>query len=104
MEPPKAKQPRTARKGALAETPSRIRRTPRVRKAPGAETQTDQNTAAARADEPRADREQMIREAAYFKAERRGFAGGSPEQDWLEAEAEIERVASPERGAAGQKR
>jgi hypothetical protein len=35
-------------------------------------------------------RVQMISEAAYFKAEDRGFAGGDPEQDWLLAEAEID--------------
>lgn len=34
-------------------------------------------------------REQMIAEAAYFRAERRGFEGGDPLADWLEAEAEI---------------
>ena len=28
----------------------------------------------------------MIAEAAYYKAEHRGFAGGNPEQDWWEAE------------------
>ena len=32
---------------------------------------------------------QMIARAAYFRAEARGFAGGSPEQDWFEAEAEL---------------
>ncbi len=34
---------------------------------------------------------QMIREAAYFRAASRGFQGGSAEQDWLEAEAQIDR-------------
>lgn len=34
----------------------------------------------------------MIAEAAYFHAERRGFRGGDPAQDWLEAEAEIDRI------------
>jgi hypothetical protein len=32
----------------------------------------------------------MIAERAYFKAERRGFQGGNPEEDWYEAEAEID--------------
>jgi hypothetical protein len=34
----------------------------------------------------------MIAEAAYFRAERRGFQGGAAEatRDWLEAEAEID--------------
>ncbi|HZD52703.1 MAG TPA: DUF2934 domain-containing protein [Woeseiaceae bacterium] len=34
---------------------------------------------------------QMVAEAAYFRAERRGFNGGDAVADWLEAEAEIDR-------------
>jgi hypothetical protein len=37
-------------------------------------------------------REQMIRDAAYLRAERRGFCDGDPLQDWVEAEAEINRL------------
>lgn len=37
-------------------------------------------------------REDMIKQAAYRRAERRGFAGGDPQQDWREAEAEVERA------------
>ncbi len=33
-----------------------------------------------------------IAEAAYYIAERRGFRGGSPDEDWCEAEAEIDRM------------
>lgn len=36
----------------------------------------------------------MIAEAAYYRAERRGFSGGNPLQDWVEAEAEIDRLLS----------
>lgn len=36
------------------------------------------------------ERRRMIAEAAYYRAERRGFAGGDPVEDWLTAEAEIE--------------
>ena len=32
----------------------------------------------------------MIEEAAYFRAERRGFTGGDPVEDWVSAEVEIE--------------
>lgn len=32
---------------------------------------------------------EMVATAAYHRAEARGFIGGSPEQDWFEAEAEI---------------
>lgn len=35
-------------------------------------------------------REQMIAEAAYFHAERRGFAPGNEVSDWIQAEADIE--------------
>jgi len=40
------------------------------------------------------EREQLIAEAAYYRAERRGFQGGDPMQDWIEAEAEVERTLS----------
>lgn len=36
-------------------------------------------------------REEMIREAAYFRAERRGFESGHEIEDWLAAEREFER-------------
>lgn len=36
------------------------------------------------------EREQMIAEAAYFRAEQRGFQGGDPQQDWIMAEKEID--------------
>jgi len=35
------------------------------------------------------ERERMIREAAYFRAERRGFAPGDEMSDWLAAESEV---------------
>jgi hypothetical protein len=35
-------------------------------------------------------RPQLIAQAAYFIAERRGFAPGNELEDWLQAEAEIE--------------
>jgi hypothetical protein len=37
-------------------------------------------------------RYQMIAEAAYFRAEKRGFIGGDSGQDWIEAEAEIDSL------------
>jgi hypothetical protein len=33
--------------------------------------------------------QEMVAAAAYYRAEARGFRGSSPEQDWLEAEAEL---------------
>ena len=37
-------------------------------------------------------REQLISEAAYFRAEQRGFAPGNEMADWLDAEADVERM------------
>jgi hypothetical protein len=36
------------------------------------------------------ERRQRIAEAAYFRAERRGFAGGDPVADWIDAEHEVD--------------
>lgn len=48
------------------------------------------------------ERYRMIAEAAYFRAEKRGFVGGDMAEDWLQAEAETERLLqqrqTPERG------
>ena len=38
------------------------------------------------------ERETLIARAAYFRAEKRGFAPGSELQDWVEAEAELLRL------------
>jgi hypothetical protein len=40
-------------------------------------------------------RQRKIAEAAYFKAERRGFAGGRELDDWLAAEQEVDRATRP---------
>ncbi len=44
------------------------------------------------------ERRRMIAEAAYFRAVRRGFGEGSAEQDWYEAEAEIDATLKHPRG------
>lgn len=41
-------------------------------------------------------RQHMIRDAAYYRAERRGFREGDPLRDWLEAEVEIDRLLDGE--------
>lgn len=45
-------------------------------------------------------RRQMISEAAYFLAERRGFHGGDPVADWLRAEAEVSAMLGEAQGIA----
>lgn len=39
------------------------------------------------------EREQLIREWAYFRAQRRGFTPGHDVEDWLTAERELERTS-----------
>jgi hypothetical protein len=39
-------------------------------------------------------REEMIREAAYYRAEKRGFQGGDPLADWLASEEEVNTALS----------
>lgn len=46
-------------------------------------------------------RYQMIAEAAYYIAEKRGFVGGDVARDWLEAEAQIDRLLG-QSSAAGE--
>jgi hypothetical protein len=47
-------------------------------------------------------RRSMIAEAAYLRAERRGFAGGSEKEreDWLLAEAEVDALLKAGHGSA----
>ena len=39
-------------------------------------------------------RRRMTAEAAYFRAERRGFAAGGELADWIQAEAEVDRLTA----------
>lgn len=45
-----------------------------------------------RKDIPLEQKQHYIEVAAYFMAERRGFNGGSELEDWIAAEAEIDRL------------
>ncbi len=46
----------------------------------------------------------MIAEAAYLRAERRGFTGGSDQEreDWLSAEAEVDALLKAGHGSSAQ--
>ena len=39
------------------------------------------------------ERERFVAQAAYYRAEKRGFAPGYELQDWVEAEAEVLRLS-----------
>jgi hypothetical protein len=50
-------------------------------------------------EEP-ADRQAMIAQAAYFRAERHGFTPGRELEDWVAAEKEVDSVLGPADPAA----
>lgn len=52
------------------------------------------NPTATRAADP-AQRRAMIAEAAYYRAQRRGFEPGHALEDWQQAEVEVERTLAP---------
>ena len=59
-----------------------------AKKVPSGKTATAQRPPKAAPSVP-ADRESLVRMAAYLRAERRGFAPGYEIEDWLAAEAEV---------------
>ena len=61
-------------------------------KAPSAKKPSAKKTTAAVSPQ---QRYHMISTAAYYLAERRGFAGGYEMQDWIAAELEIDAVLNP---------
>lgn len=82
-----------------ADAPTPAQRTTRARKPAGSRSGTKTHPAETPGETRSVDREALIRQAAYFRAESRGFAGGSPEQDWLDAEAEVDRKQASERSS-----
>ncbi len=86
-----ASSTRTTRAGATAARPRR--KTHEASAAQAAPVSGDEpGSAAPTAGVPDDERRTWIAEAAYFIAERRGFCGGSPEDDWCQAESEIEQM------------
>lgn len=95
-------QAKTKGKKDPLEAPAKAPRARRARKTSEPGAGNGEAPAAVTRGAHAVDREQKVRQAAYFRAERRGFLGGSPEQDWLAAEAEVdETLASEEAGFQG---
>lgn len=74
---------------AAAKTPAAAATKPAATRKAAAPRKTATPAAArpSRTDEP--ERGELVRLAAYFRAERRGFAPGYELEDWLAAEAEV---------------
>jgi Protein of unknown function (DUF2934) len=81
----------TARRGTAAKTTATSRSATPRRASTSSSTPATTGTTAAGAVSL-VERQQMISVAAYLRAERRGFSGGTPEDDWFAAEAEVEAM------------
>lgn len=82
-------QTHTARKSGPSSltkvsAPTRAMRSAEKRQSAGMEGSRSEITAE--------ERHRRIAEAAYYRALRRGFHGGSDLEDWFESEAEIDRL------------
>jgi hypothetical protein len=78
----------------MVATPTVIPAKPAIKRTELIRESAKPSTARARAGE---DRYRMIAEAAYFRAEARGFESGNELNDWLAAEIEVDDIL----GAAG---
>lgn len=84
--PAKSKTTSKAAAPAVAKQPTAEKRT--TLKKPGAKAAKGNGQTTLTPEQ----RFQMICDAAYYRAERRGFVGGNPHEDWLAAEAEIDAM------------
>ena len=66
-----------------------------TRKSQARTTTSDETTPASPLGITHEERWRMIAEAAYHKAEKRGFLPGHEEHDWRQAEAEINALLGP---------
>ena len=74
----------------------------RARSAQAKGTRTAKAKAPQRAAVAAEDRRAMIAEAAYLRAERRGFAPGHETEDWLAAEVEVDALLKIGHGGPAQ--
>ena len=94
-----AKAKKVVKPEPVAKTAAAPKATPRVapKKAPKAAPKSAaalpvRSSAGKKAGVPAEQRRNYIEMAAYYIAERRGFAPGNPLEDWVQAEAEIDRL------------
>lgn len=92
-----APKARTIKATALEPTPSVAPVAKAATRKTTAESEVSTNAAEPNVALPDGLRLQWIAEAAYFIAERRGFSAGSVEDDWREAEREIDRMLAATR-------
>ena len=91
---PASKKPRGGKSPGATSEPAKKNRASTTTKAgsASAKKKTTAKTAAVQTVITPEERRRMIAEAAYFRADQRNFIGGNPEQDWLDAEVEIDKL------------
>ena len=95
----KAARKKTARKTAKKTAGKTAKKRASKAAAPAVETRAAGETPSLKKIDPE-HRRRMIAETAYFIAEQRGFVGGSPLDDWLQAEVLVDRLLEKEQGEA----
>jgi glucan-binding YG repeat protein len=89
--------PQTAAAKPMTAAPSPEKKTAPTKKAA---TKTKTTTSKPNKSITAEERWQMISEAAYFLAEKRGFSGGNPCDDWTQAESQVDALLR-QRSAGG---
>lgn len=85
--PAKTKSANKAKPAMKPASPSKVKAAPKVASVKPAGVRTRKP-----AGIPTEQRTHYVEMAAYYIAERRGFAPGNPLEDWVQAEAEIDRL------------
>lgn len=83
---------RTTGSGRTTESQQPAEKTTQRRRAGTPETPVPASGASPRIRVTEETRRAMIAEAAFLRAERRGFAAGDEVEDWLAAEAEVDAL------------
>ncbi|HEX4266939.1 MAG TPA: DUF2934 domain-containing protein [Steroidobacteraceae bacterium] len=83
---------RTTGSGRTTESPQAPEKTTQRRRTGTPETPAPAAGASPRIKVSEEARRAMVAEAAFLRAERRGFAAGDEVEDWLAAEAEVDAL------------
>ncbi len=83
----------TSIKNLTSETAVKPKKTSRAKQTTS-KRKTDSTDNTATQPIPNETRLQLIEETAYYIAEQRGFNGGDPVQDWIQAESHVAKLLS----------
>lgn len=93
---------RTTPSARSSESPQPAPKGAPSRRTPPTVSSSPASGASARGTVSEATRRAMIEQAAYLRAERRGFAPGGEVEDWMAAEAEVDALLKAGNGGTPQ--